>query len=133
MLVCVTPVLQWIHRYFPYGASLIFERYFLLLNALHVDWFSMRHQFSSITASAAAARMVSPICIMLALPFFTLLLIGSVCGTFCVEVWNNMRPGDGGLPHSLVGAPITRLHKTSLTLTNDFWSPPPGGLLDDFS
>ena len=71
--------------------------------------------------------------IMLDQPFFTLLLIGSVCGTSCVEVWQNMRPGDGGSPHYLVGAPIMRLHKASLIFTNAFWSPPLGGLLEYFS
>ena len=44
-----------------------------------------------------------------------------------------MSPRDGGSPHSSVGAPIMRLHEASLTFTNDFWSPPPGGLLGDFS
>ena len=38
----------------------MFERYFPLINTLHVDWLLRRHQFSSISASAAAARMVSP-------------------------------------------------------------------------
>ena len=79
LLVCVTPELQWTRRYFPSGASLMFERYFPLINTLHVDWLSRRHQFSSITASAAAARMVSPTCIMLASPFLTLLLIDWFC------------------------------------------------------
>ena len=77
--VFVTPALQWTCIYFPSGASLIFERYFTLMNALHVNWLSRRHQFSSIPASAAAARMVSPTCIMLASPFLTLLLIGWFC------------------------------------------------------
>ena len=78
LLVCVTPELQWTRRYFPSGASLIFERYFPLINAFHFDWLSRRHQFSSILASAEAARMVSPKCIMLASPFLTLLFIDSV-------------------------------------------------------
>ena len=125
--------LQWAHRYFPSGVSLVFERYFPLMNALHVDWLSRRHQFSSIPASAVSARMVSPTCIILAIPFFTLLLIGSVCGTSCVEVAHNMSPGDGGSTHSSVGDPIMRLHEASLIFTNDFWSPPPGGLLEYFS
>ena len=64
-LVCVTPALKWTRRYCPSGESLIFERYFSLMNALHVDWLSRRHSFSLILASAAAARMVSPTCIML--------------------------------------------------------------------
>ena len=75
LLVCVTLALQWTRRYFPSGASLTFERYFPLINALHVDWLSRRHQFSSIPAYAAAARVVFPTCIMLASPFLTLLLI----------------------------------------------------------
>ena len=37
LLVCVTTMLQWTHRYCPLGESLIFERYFLLKNALHVN------------------------------------------------------------------------------------------------
>ena len=58
ILVCVTDKLQWTHRYFPSGTSLIFERYFTLMNVLHVDWLSRRRQFSLIPASAVADRMV---------------------------------------------------------------------------
>ena len=126
MLVCVTTALQWTRRYCPSGVNLIFERYFLLTNALHFDWLSIRHQFSSIPTSAAAARMVSPTCIILELPFFTLSLIGSVCVASCVEVWQNMSPGYDGSPHSSVGDPIMRLHEASLTSTNAFWFPPLG-------
>ena len=133
LLVCVTPALQWTRRYFPPGVPIIFERYFLLMNALHVDWLSRMNHFSSITASATAARMVSPTCIILALPLFVLLLIGSLCGTSCVEVWQNISPVDGVSPHSFLGYPIMRLHKASLTFANAFCSPPPGGLLGDFS
>ena len=32
VLVSVTPELQCTHRYFPSGASMIFERYFTLMN-----------------------------------------------------------------------------------------------------
>ena len=78
-LVCVIPALQWTRRYFTSGSSLIFEMHFLLINELHVDWLSRRHKFSSIPASAAAARMVSTTCIILASPFLTLLLIGWFC------------------------------------------------------
>ena len=131
--VCVTPALQWTRRYFPLVSSMIFERYFLLMNALHVDWLSRRHQFSSIPASAAAARMVLPTCIMMEFPYLTLLLIGSFYRNSCVEVWQNMRPGVGSSPHSLVGYPIMRLHEESLTFTNDFWSPPPGVMLEYLS
>ena len=102
-------------------------------HALHLNWLSRRHQFSSIPASTAEVSMVSPTCIMLALPFLKLFLISSVCVTSCVEVWQNMRPGDVSSPHFLVGAPIMRLHEASFTFTNDFWSPTPGGLLEDFS
>ena len=129
LLVCVTTALQWTHRYYPSGASMIFERYFLFTNVLHVNWWSKRHQFSSITASAAVVNMVWPTWIILALPFFTMLLIVTFCGTSCVEFWQNMRPGYGGSPHSSVGYPIMKLHKASLTFTNDFCYPPPGGLL----
>ena len=132
VLVCVNPVLQWTRRYFPLGASLIFESYFSLMNVLHVDWLSRRHQFSSITASAEADRMVSPTCIILELPFITLVLIVSVCGTSCVEVSHKMRPGYGSSPHYSVGAPIMRLYKASLTFTNAYWYPLPGSSLEYF-
>ena len=132
-LVCVTPVLQWKRRYFPLVTSLIFEMYFLLMNVLHVDWLSRRRKISSIPVSAASDRMVSPTLIILVLPLFTLLLIGSVCGTSLVEVWQNMRPGDVSLPHSSVDDTIMRLHEASLIFTNELWSPPPGGLLEYFS
>ena len=45
LFVCVTPALQWTRIYCPSGASLIFERYFSLVNALHVYWLWRRHQF----------------------------------------------------------------------------------------
>ena len=60
MLVYVTPTLQWTCRYCPSGASMMFARYFLWTKALHVDWLSRRHQFSSIPDSSASARMLSP-------------------------------------------------------------------------
>ena len=88
--------------------------FLLLMNALHINWLSRRHQFSSIPASAAAARMVSSTCIILAPPFLILLLVDSVCRTSWVDVWQNMRPWDGGLPHSLVGGPIMRPNEVSL-------------------
>ena len=110
-----------------------FEMYFLLMKALHVNWLSIRHQFSLITASALASRMVYPMFIMMALPFFILLLIGSVGVTSCVEFWNNTSLGDGGFTHSSVGDPITRLQEGSLMFSNAFCSPPPGVLLEDFS
>ena len=53
---CVTPALQWTRRYFPLQASLIFDSYFPLMNALHVNFLSRRHQFSLIKAFTAAAR-----------------------------------------------------------------------------
>ena len=74
-----------------------------MINALHADWLSIRHQLSSIPASAAESRMVSPTCIMLASPFLTLLLIDSVCRDSSVEVLQNMRPVDGSSTHYLVG------------------------------
>ena len=37
-LVCVTPVLQLTRRYWPLGASMIFDKYFPLINAFHIDW-----------------------------------------------------------------------------------------------
>ena len=130
LLVCVNPALKWTRRYFPSGASLIFERYFMLMNALHVNWLPRRHQFSLVPASDTVSRMVSPKCIIMALPFFILLLIGSVCGTSCVEVWQNTSPGDGGLNHYLVGDPTMRLHEASLKSSNAFCYPTPGGLLE---
>ena len=45
VLVCVTPVLQWKCIYCPLGASIIFERYFPLMNALHINRLSIRHKF----------------------------------------------------------------------------------------
>ena len=60
LLMGVTPALKWTRRYCPSVESLIFERYFPLMNVLHVDWLLIRHQFLSITASAEAARMLSP-------------------------------------------------------------------------
>ena len=68
------------------------------MNALYVKWLSIRHQFLSIPASAAAARMVSPTYIVIALPFFIMLLIGSVCGTSSVEFLQYMILGDGSYP-----------------------------------
>ena len=133
LLVYFTPVLQWTRRYFLLGAFLIFENYFRLMNALHVDWLSIRHQLSLILASVVASRMVSLTCIIMVLPFFILLLIGSVCRKSCVEVFQNMIPGDGGSPHSLVGGTIMTLHEASFAFTNNIWSPPPRGLLADFS
>ena len=102
-LLCVAPSLQWTRRYFPLGASLVFERYFPLMNALHVDWLSRRHKFSLIPFSTAAARMVSPTLIILKLPFFILLLIGSVCGTSCVDGWQKTRPVYCGFAPFLCG------------------------------
>ena len=32
-----------------------------------------------------------------------MLFIGSFCGTSCVEVWQNMKPGYGSFPNSSVG------------------------------
>ena len=78
MLVCVTPALQLKRRYCPSGKSLISERYFMLMNALHVNWLLRKHQIILIMASSAAARMVSPTCIILVLPLFILFLIVSV-------------------------------------------------------
>ena len=59
LLVCVTPELQWTHRYFPQGAYMIFDRYFSLMNALHVDWLSRRQLFSLIMDSTALERMAA--------------------------------------------------------------------------
>ena len=70
---------------------------------------------------------------MIVLPFFTLLLIVSVCRNSFVEVWYNKSPVDGGSPHSLVGDLIMILHEASLMFTNAFGYPTTGGLLGDFS
>ena len=70
----------------------MFDRYFSLMKVLHVDLLTIRHQFSPIPDSAAAARIVSPTRIMLVLPllldnaYFTLSVTGSVCKTSCDEV-----------------------------------------------
>ena len=89
-LVCVTPELQWTRRYFPLEASLIFDRYFPLMNALNVKWFLRRPQFSLIPASYAASRMVFSTYIIMALHLLILSLIGYVCRTSWFEVWQNM-------------------------------------------
>ena len=102
---------------------MIFERYLLLLNVLHVDWLLRWHQFSSILASAAASRMVSPMCIILGLPIFKLLLVGSVFRTSCVDVWQNISPGNGSSPHSSEGAPIMNLHEASFYIHQCFLVP----------
>ena len=102
VLVGVTPALQWKHRYFLLGTSLIFERFVLLMNAFHVNWLLRRHQLSSIMYSATAARMVSITCIILTLRFFPLLLICSVYGISCVEVINTR-------DQDMVVCPIPRL------------------------
>ena len=67
LLVQVNPELQWTHRYFISGASVMFDRYFPFMKALHVYLSSRRHQFSSILDSDAAARVVSTKRIMLTL------------------------------------------------------------------
>ena len=47
--------------------------------------------------------MVFTTCIILELPFFILLFIGSVCWTSCVDVWQNMSPGEYVSPHCFGG------------------------------
>ena len=114
-------------RYFPWGASLMFDRNFLLMKAFHFDWLSRRRQFSSIPASYAEARMVSPTLIILVFPllrestYWTLSIMGSICKNYCDEVWENMSPGDRVSYHSSVGIPIMRLHDASSTFTNVFF------------
>ena len=132
LLVCVTTKLQWTRIYLPLGTFLIFERYFPLMNALHVYWYLRRQQISLILNYATSDRMVSPTCIMLTLPFFILLLLGTVFRTSYVKVWQSISPVDGGSPDSLVEVSIIRLHKASLMFTNAFWYPPPGVLLEDY-
>ena len=111
----------------------MFYRCFPLMDVFHVDWLSRRHQFSLIMVFAAADRMVSPTCIMLPLSFFILLLIGSVCNNSCVEVFQNIIPGDKESYHSSVGDPIIRLYEDYLAFTNTFWSTPSGGGVAYFS
>ena len=92
LLVYVTPALQWKHIYCPSEVFLMFDRSFPLMKAFHVNLLPRRHQFSSIPDYFAAANMVSPTCIMLALPLLCdnasmiLSVIGSVCKTFCDEL-----------------------------------------------
>ena len=45
ILVCVTPALKWTHEYCTPGASIIFDTYFPLMNAFHIDWLSRRRPF----------------------------------------------------------------------------------------
>ena len=105
----------------------MFDKYFLMVKSLHVDWFLRRHQFSSITDSAASASVVSPTHIMLVLHFlhennhWDLSIMGSIFNTYCDDVWKKMSPVDGGLSHFLVEIPIMRLHDASSTLTNVFF------------
>ena len=51
---------------------------------------------------------------------FILSFIGSFYRSSCVEVLQNMSPGYGGSPYSLVGGPIMILHEASLMFTNAF-------------
>ena len=117
----------------------MFDRYFPLMKALHVDLLSRRHQFSSFTDSVSAARMVSPTRIMLVFPLLcnnaslVLSVTGSFYKTYFDEVWHNIIPGDGRSSHSSVGIPIMRLHDLFLNFINVFCSPPSGGLFPDFS
>ena len=107
----------------------MFDRYFPLMKALHVDLLSRRHQFSSSTDSVSAARMVSPTRIMLVFPLLcnnaslVLSVTGSFYKTYSDEVWHNIIPGDGRSSHSSVGITIMILHYSSLTFTNLFCSP----------
>ena len=105
---------------------MMFDRHFPLMKALHVDLFSRRHHISSIWASAALVRVVSPTHIMLELSFlrkntyWTLSVIGSIYKISCNYVWKNMSPEDGRSSHSFVGTPITILHDSSSTFIKVF-------------
>ena len=96
------------------------------MKSLHVDWFSIRHQFSSISASDSAAMMVSPTRIIFVFHLlrkntsWTLSMMGSICKTFCDEVWKNMNSWYGQSSHYLVGVSIMRLHDVSSTFANVF-------------
>ena len=104
----------------------MFDIYVSLMKALHVDWLSRRQQFSSMTASAAAARMVSTTRILLVLRLlweknsWASTVLVSIWRTSCDEVWLSMIPVDGILSHYLVGITIMRLNDASSTFTNGF-------------
>ena len=97
----------------------MFDRYLKLIKAFHVDWFSIKHQCSSIPASSAASRMIYPEHIMLVLRLLcentscTLYVMSYICNNSCDEVCQNMSPVDVIASHSLVGMPIMRLHDAS--------------------
>ena len=130
--MCVTPALQCTRRYCPSGSSLIFERFFFVYECvacqLVVEKEPIIVNFVLRCSSQDGITHVHYSGITLHHAVF----IGSVCGTSCVEFWNNMRPGYGTFPHSSVEDAIMRLHEASLTFTNAFWSPLIGGLLEDF-
>ena len=132
LLVGVTPALQSTCGYFLLVAYLIFERYFPLMNVLHVYLLSKRHQFPSFWPLMRQPGWYWSRALCWCYPF-SYFFIGSVCITSCVEVWHKISPGDCGSPHSSVGATIVRLYKSSLMFTNSFWYHPPGWLLEDFS
>ena len=67
LLVYVSTSLQWAYRYCQSEAYLMFDRYLTLMKALHVDWLSRRHPFSSMLSHAASARIISTTRIILSL------------------------------------------------------------------
>ena len=83
----------------------MFEKYFPFMKTFHVDWLSIRHQFLSMSDSTAVSRMVSPTRIVLVLHLlhdntsWDLFLMGSICKTYCYEVWKKMSSGYGRLSH----------------------------------
>ena len=117
------PMLQWTWRYLPSGSYLMFNRYLLLIKALHINWLSTRHPFSSILASGDADKMVSPTRIMLSLRLFCghyswyYYTLDSIRKTACDEVWHNMSPVDS---HYLLRIPIVYHPQPSYDLFSDF-------------
>ena len=91
---------------FPLGSSLMFDRYFPLIKAFHVDWFSIRHQSLSIPAYTEADSMVSPtrvmfpLCLLCDNTSWISSVMGSICKTYCGEIWKNMSTGYGRSYHS---------------------------------
>ena len=138
LLVYVSPSFQLTCKYYPSGASLMFDRYFPLMKALRVYWFLRRHKCSSIQAYDAAASIVYTTRIMLAFLFLcenaycASYVLPSIFNTACGEVWQNTSPVDGISSHYLVGITIIILHDASLEFIN-FLSPPlSGGLFPCF-
>ena len=92
LCVYVTPEFQWTCKYCTSVLSLMFYRYLKFAKSLRFNCLSRFHQFSSIPASSAASRIVSPTCIILELCFscgdyfWYSSVMESICKATCDEV-----------------------------------------------